>query len=134
VYYTNIGLEKIKVHIRKPDLYNQKRLAHEQTKDLGVFAWVADMKPVMDHFHLHLHQGWCAPGYYNSLPSGSLTTPLKFVTAANTSVGVKTMSSDRVLGSPTPNWWSLLLPNPNTAPLIVTMMPWKSPEAIEITL
>jgi hypothetical protein len=93
-----------KVHIRKPDLYNQKNLTHEQTKDLGVIAWIAHMKPVLDRFHLHLHQGWCALGCYNSLPLGSLIAPLKFVTALNTSVGVKTMSSDGALGSTTPNW------------------------------
>jgi hypothetical protein len=39
------GLEKIKVHIRKLAPYSQKSLAHEQTKDLGVVAWVTHMKP-----------------------------------------------------------------------------------------
>jgi hypothetical protein len=39
------GLEKIKVHIRKLAPYSQKSLAHEQTKDLSVVAWVAYMKP-----------------------------------------------------------------------------------------
>jgi hypothetical protein len=60
-----------------------------------------------------------------TLPSSNLTTLLNFVTAVNTSVGVKIVSPDRALGSTTPNWWSLLHPNPNTAPDIVTMMPWK---------
>jgi hypothetical protein len=45
VHHTNIGLEKIKVHIRKLAPYNQKSLAHEQTKDCSVIAWVAHMKP-----------------------------------------------------------------------------------------
>jgi hypothetical protein len=59
-----------------------------------------------------------------TLPSGSLVAPLNFVTATNTSVGVETVSPDRALGSTTPNWWSLLHPNPNMALLIITMTPW----------
>jgi hypothetical protein len=72
----------------------------------------------LDRFHLCLCQDWCAPGHYSSLPLGSLAALLNFVIVANTSVG-----SDRALGS-TPNWWLLLHPNPNTAPLIVTMILW----------
>jgi hypothetical protein len=45
VHYTNIGLGKIKVQIRELAPYSQKSLIHEQTKDLGVVAWVGHMKP-----------------------------------------------------------------------------------------
>jgi hypothetical protein len=45
MHHTNIGLEIIKVHIRKLVPYSQKSLVHEQTKDLGVIAWVVHMKP-----------------------------------------------------------------------------------------
>ena len=62
--------------------------------------------------------------HVGTLPLGSLATPFNFVTRANNSMGIKTVSSDRALGSTTPNWWLMLRPNPNTAPLIVTMMPW----------
>jgi hypothetical protein len=44
--HTNIGVEKIKVHIIKLAPYSQKSLAHEQTKNLSVVAWIAQMKPL----------------------------------------------------------------------------------------
>jgi hypothetical protein len=63
--------------------------------------------------------------YVITLPSSNLAAPLSFDIALNTSVGVETILSHRALGSTTPNWWSLLDPHPNMAPLIVTMMLWK---------
>jgi hypothetical protein len=58
-----------------------------------------------------------------------------FVTAANTSVGSNTsISSDRALGSTTPNCWLSFNPNLNIAPLVVTMTLWLRPEAIDCIL
>jgi hypothetical protein len=59
------------------------------------------------------------------LPSGSLAILLNLFTIANTSMGVEIVSPKGVLGSITPNWWSLFHPNPNIAPLTVTMMSWE---------
>jgi hypothetical protein len=82
-----------------------------------------------------LQQGCCALGRRCSrFASGSLAASLNFVIATNTSVGIETVSPDRALGSTTPNWWSLLCPNPNTTPLIVIMTPWLLPRAIDCIL
>jgi hypothetical protein len=69
-----------------------------------------------------------------TLPLGNFAVPLNFVIAPNTSVGVKTVSPNRALGSTTPNQWPLLHPNPNTAPLIVTIVSWLYPEVIDCIL
>jgi hypothetical protein len=130
VHHTNIGLEKIKVHIRKLVPYNQKSLTNEKTKDpVG-----STQEALLDHFHDLFNQGWCALGRSNSFSSSSLAALLNFVIATNTSMGVKTVSFDRALGSTTPNWWQLFHPNPKTAPFIVTMTLWYKPEAIDCIL
>jgi hypothetical protein len=54
VHYTNIGLEKIKVHIRKLVPSSQKILYMSKPRTHGA---------LLDHFRLPLHRGWRALGH-----------------------------------------------------------------------